>query len=291
MMKNVIPFALLATVTTASVSAEVEQPEEQLSYWDTVKVDYLGHKKGENPFYFRAGYTFLIPDSSSSEVNLSDVGGPASLAIENGPIAGSGAEVEGANFPSVIVGYTLPWLDGHLSVETILALPFTVEFKTTGTIKEESIAPYALGNIPTGVPALGEEFGETKVLPPVVTLVYRFMLDKPIRPYVGAGFSYMITFDEEVTNPVLTELGEPGLEVEDVFGFAFQGGVEYNFYKNWWVNFDVKYIAGLEAEATVTDIWVETPDLPLYDVARVGDASIKVTVDPWVYHLGVGFDF
>lgn len=285
-----VSVLLVATINTALAQVE-DSHADDMGYWEGFKVDTLGMEKGAKPFYFRAGYTSLQPDSSSSEVVLSDVGGPASLAIENGPIAGSGAEVEGADFPSAIVGYTLPWLDGHLAVETVLALPFTVEFKGTGTIANESIAPFALGNIPTGVPPLGEEFGETKVLPPVVTLVYRFRLDKPLRPYLGAGLSYMITYDEKVTNPILTALGEPGLEVEDVFGFAFQGGVEYNFYENWWVNFDVKFIAGLEAEAKVTNIWVETPGLPLYDVARVGDATINVTVDPWVYHLGVGFDF
>lgn len=290
-MNRIIPFALVATLMSTASMAEVEQASEDLGYWEGFKVNTLGMEKGSKPFYFRAGYTLLSPDSSSSEVVLSDVGGPASLAISDGPIEGSGATVGDADFPSVIVGYQLPWLDGHLSVETIIALPFTIEFKTAGTLKDESIAPYALGNIPTGVPALGEEFGETKVLPPVVTLVYRFLLDKPFRPYVGAGMAYMITYDSEVTNPVLTALGEPGLEVDDVFGFAFQGGIEYNVYDNWWVNFDVKYIAGLETEAKVTDIWVETPGLPLYEVARVGDATIDVTIDPWVYHLGVGFDF
>ena len=53
----------------------------------------------------------------------------------------------------------------------------------------------------------------------------------------------------------------------------------------------MKFIGGLEAEATVKNIWVETPDLPTYSPAEVGDASVNVTVDPWVYHIGVGFDF
>lgn len=292
-MNKVLSSALLAAMVSNSVWAEVEQPDpvKDANYWDRFKTKTLGMEQGEKPFYFRAGYTSLQPDSSSSEVSLSNVNGAASLAIDNGPIVGSGASVEPVSFPSAVVGYRLPWMDGHLSVETILALPFTVEFKAEGTLATESIAPYALGNIPTGVPPLGSEFGESKVLPPVVTMVYRFMLDKPLRPYVGGGMAYMITYDSEVTNPILTALGEPELEVDDVFGYVLQGGVEYNFYNDWWVNFDVKFIGGLEADATVTGIWVETPALPTYSPAEVGDASVTVTVDPWVYHIGVGFDF
>ncbi|MCG8312073.1 MAG: hypothetical protein MI976_02555 [Pseudomonadales bacterium] len=284
---NSIGLTMVACSVLVSPLASADVSE----MWEDFKTETLGFEQGAKPFYFRAGYTLLAPDSSSSAVTLSDVGGPASLAISDGPIDGSGASVEEVDFPSVVVGYTLPWLDGHLSLETILALPFTVEFKAEGTLVNESIAPNALGNIPTGVPALGDEFGETKVLPPVITLVYRFMLEQPLRPYVGGGVSYMISYDSKVTNPVLTEIGEPKLEIDNALGYVLQGGVEYRFYEDWWVNFDVKFIGGLEASATVSEIWVETPGLPTYSRARVGDASIDVTVDPWVYHLGVGFYF
>lgn len=293
-MNKVLTTALLAAMMSTPVWAQVEQPtaEPEGNYWDRFKTNTLGMEKGEKPFYFRAGYTSLQPDSSSDEVSLTvPSDSAATLAITSGPIAGSGASVDPVSFPSAVLGYRLPWMDGHLSVETILALPFTVEFKAEGTLADESIAPYALGNIPTGVPAMGEEFGESKVLPPVVTLVYRFMLDKPLRPYVGGGMSYMITYDSKVTNPILTQYGEPELEIDDVFGYVVQGGVEYNFYKDWWVNFDVKFIGGLEADATVSGIYVDTPALPTYSPAEVGDASVSVTVDPWVYHIGVGFDF
>lgn len=293
-MNKLMLSALLAASIGNSVSAAVEQADAETegNYWDRFKTKTLGMEAGAKPFYFRAGYTSLQPDSSSDEVSLSvPSDSAATLAISDGPIEGSGASVNPVSFPSAILGYRLPWMEGHLSVETVLALPFTVEFEAEGTLATESIAPYALGNIPTGVEPLGSEFGESKVLPPVVTLVYRFMLDKPLRPYVGAGMSYMITYDSEVTNPVLTAVGEPELEIDDVFGYVVQGGVEYNFYQDWWVNFDVKFIGGLESAATVKGIYVETPGLDLYPYAEVGDATVNVTVDPWVYHIGIGFDF
>ena len=284
MKLNSIAAALLGLALAQGAQADE-------SYWSHVKTDWLGFAPGAKPFYFRAGYTVLAPDSSSTEVYLEDVSGPADLAVDNGPIEGSGASVEDTDFPSVILGWRLPWGDGNWALETVLALPLTVEFKTTGTLANESIAPYALGNIPTGVPPLGTEFGESKALPPVVTLLYRFLAQSSLRPYVGAGFAYMITYDSEVTNPVLTAVGEPELEIDDVFGVAFQAGLEYKIAGDWWVNADLKYIAGLEATATVKDIWVETPNLPTYGVARVGNARMDVTVDPWVFQLGVGFDF
>jgi outer membrane protein len=176
-------------------------------------------------------------------------------------------------------------------LETILALPLTVKFKTSGTLVNTSIDEFALGNIPTGVPALGEEFGETKVLPPAVTLVYRFLPGRPLRPYVGAGLAYMISYDSEVTNPVLTAVSQPSLEIDDALGYVAQAGLEYNLWGDWWMNADVKFIGGLETSATVSDIWVETPGLPLYEVARVGNARLDMTIDPWVYHIGIGFNF
>lgn len=292
-MDKSILFTLLMLIMCILVFAGPNQASARndANLSDHFGADTPGGKAESTPFYFRAGYSRVEMDSSSSEVVLSHVGGLASLAIDDGPIDGSGITVEGADFPSVIVGYRLPWLAGHLSVETALALPFTIKFNTAGTLRDDSIAPYALGGIPTGVPPMGKKFGETKVLPPVVTLVYHFRLDKPLRPYVGAGMAYMIAYDEKVTNPVLTSAGRPGLEVDNAFGVTFQGGAEYNFYANWWINFDVKFIAGLETDARVSDIRVETPDLPLYDAVRVGDASIHVAVDPWIYHIGVGFDF
>ena len=285
-MHNKISAVALACLLCSPAWADDDKDEE--GYWSHVKTDWLRLEDGAKPFYFRAGYTLLSPNSSSSEVVLTDVEGPASLAISSGPIAGSGASIEDSQFPSVIVGYQFG--SGRWAMETILALPFTMKFKATGTLASESIAPYANGNIPTGVPALGSEFGETKVLPPVVTLVYRFRLDKAFRPYVGAGPAYLYAYDSKVTNSVLTEVSQPGLEVDNAFGSALQTGIEYNFHSDWWVNFDVKYI-GLKTSATVTNMYVNTPALETYEVAKVGDATIDVTADPWVYQLGVGFNF
>ena len=260
-------------------------------YWDHVKTDWLGFRDGAKPFYFRAGYTDMAPKATSSEVYLENVGGIAQLAVDNGPIAGSSASIESTKFPSMIIGMQLPWGNGAWSVETVLALPLTVKFQGGGTLANESIAAYALNNIPTGVPALGTEFGESKVLPPLVTMVYRFRHLERFRPYVGAGLAYLYSYDAKVTNPILTAVSDPKLTVDPAFGVVAQAGMEYRFWGDWFANLDVKFVGGLKTTATVKDIWVETPGLPLYQVARVGDAKMDVTVNPWVYHIGFGFNF
>src|SRR5690606_38201381 len=124
--------------------------------------------------YFRAGLLHVAPLSDSRELTLSNVDGPASLAIMDGPIAGSGAALDPLTVPAVIAGYVLPIWDGRLSLETVLSTPIHVKFRATGTLADMSLAPDALG-IPTGVPALGSELGEADAAPPLVTAVYRLL--------------------------------------------------------------------------------------------------------------------
>ena len=282
-------FVLIAAVGVSAlgVSSSVSAKDNP-HFWDRIKTERLGFGADEKPFYFRAGVSQLKVDSNSSEVVLSDVGGPASLAIDNGPIEGSGVEVEDTTIASAIVGLRLgsgPW-----SLETILALPFTMEIKATGSLANEAIAPTALGNIPTGVPPLGEIFGETKVLPPIVTLVHRFRHQHRVRPYLGAGLVYLFTYDAKLTNPVLTEVAEPSLEVEDSLGYVLQAGMDIQFSKRWSLMLDVKQIK-VDTSATLSNLYVATPDLPTYGEARVGNADIDLELSPWAYHIGIGFDF
>src|SRR5262249_51612354 len=149
----------------------------------------------------------------SDPMELANVDGPASLSVQNGPIAGSGASINSATIFSVIVGYVLPVADGKLSVETILGLPFTMKFQATGTLANESIAPYALGMVPTGVPALGSELGEAKAVPIVLTANYQLAKLGPVTPYAGGGPTVMFATGEKVTNPQLTAVSQPDMKI------------------------------------------------------------------------------
>ena len=241
-------------------------------------------------FYIRGGIAVVDPLSTSSPLELADVDGPASLAVQNGPIAGSGATVGAAVIPAFILGYRLHAMHGRLSIETVLGLPFTVKFQATGTLANQSIAPMALG-IPTGVPALGPDLGEAKAAPPIVTAVYELIDHGRVRPYAGAGVAVLFAYDAHVTNSLLTQVGKPDMSIAPAPGLVLQTGVDVHLWDNWYARLDVKFIAFMEANAAVHHIQVQTPDIPLFDTVEIGTAKMSVMVNPLIIQAGVGADF
>lgn len=241
-------------------------------------------------FYFRVGGALVKPLSSSRELEFADVDGPASLAVHNGPIAGSGATVSSATIPAGSIGWVLPTASRRWSAELVLGTPFTVKFQATGTLANMSIAPTALG-IPTGVGPLGPELGEAQALPLVVTAVYQLTGDGMFRPYLGTGPSVLIARHEKVTNPVLTAVARPEMKIAPAPGIVLQGGLDVRLWKSVYARFDVKFIALMMARAEVYHAQVKTPGLPVFDTVEVGTAKMNIWVNPLVVQAGVGFDF
>jgi outer membrane protein W len=247
-------------------------------------------KRSKKRFYVRAGVAIVKPLASSRELELADIDGAASLAVMNGPIAGSGATVSSATIPALILGYELPMFDGKIAIETVLGVPFTVKFESTGTLANESIAPTALG-IPTGVQALGPELGEAKAAPPLVTAVYRFNHENAVQPFVGAGLAVLFAYGAHVTNPMLTEVSKPEFSIAPAPGLVLQSGIEARFAGSFYARLDVKFIAFMMARGEVHHIQVRTPDLPLFDTVEVGTAKMNVWVNPLIIQAGIGVDF
>jgi outer membrane protein W len=241
-------------------------------------------------FYFRLGGAIVKPVSSSREMVLSDVDGPASLAVQNGAIAGSGATVGSASLPAVIIGWVLPTASRRWSLETVLGPPFTVKFTATGTLANMSIAPTALG-IPTGIDPLGPELGEAKALPPVLTAVYQLTSGGVLRPYLGAGASVLFSYDAHVTNAMLTAVNKPDMTIAPAPGLVLQGGLDARLWKSVYARLDVKFIALMMARAEVHHVEVKTPDLPLFDNVEVGTAKMNVWVNPFIVQGAIGVDF
>jgi outer membrane protein W len=241
-------------------------------------------------FYLRGGVARVAPLEQSREMELADVDGPASLAVMNGPIAGSGATISSTTIAAGIIGYRLKALGGRLSLETLVGKPLTLKFRATGTLANESIAPTALG-IPTGVPALGPELGEVEALPPILTAVYQIVYTGVVRPYVGAGVSVLIAMDAKITNPILSEVSQPEFSIDPAPGFVAQAGVDAKLWKQVYARLDVKFIAGMLARAEVRHTQVRTPALPLFDTVEVGTAKMSMWANPLIVQAGVGFDF
>ncbi len=242
-------------------------------------------------FSFRLGGLLMAPTGRSGEVELTNVSPMARLSgLTDGPIAGSSASLGSKMMFAVTVGYAPPILNRQLSIETILAFPFVQKMYAGGTLADTSIAPKALNSLPTGVPALGSDLGEVKVLPPVLTAVYRFFPDSRFRPYLGAGACAMLVLDAKITNPTLSSVSTPKVAIPPKLGWVVQAGTEVRFADSFFVTADFKYIGGLDVTATVRDIWVQLPSLPLYGAARVGDNVVHMPVDPIIAQIGVGMD-
>lgn len=272
------PPAPAPTAAPAGLTVEVAPVEQR-------------RERREHNFYIRAGAALVAPISSSNETELSDVSGPASLSVRNGPIAGSGSKVNSALIPAGVLGYVLPTQSRRWSIETVLGLPFTVKFENTGTLRDMSIAPTAAG-LPTGVAALGPELGEAKALPPVLTVVYQLLDHGPVLPYVGAGGSVLFSYDAKVTNRMLTEVNQPELTISSaVPGVVVQGGAEVRIIPQVWARIDVKFIALMKVDAELKHVNVKLPNLPLFESVEVGTAKASVWVNPLIVQAGVGIDF
>lgn len=115
----------------------------------------------------------------------------------------------------------------------------------------------------------GTKVGETKHLPPTLSLQYHFNTEGKISPYVGAGINYTLFFDEETTGPLQ---GLP-LDLDPSFGVATQTGLDYAFSENMLLNFDVRWM-NIETDAELDGTFLET-----------------VEIDPVVYSLTFGWKF
>jgi outer membrane protein len=281
---------VLAALLLAPAVAAADDPDAPTDAAPTVEVKAAAGKPKVNRFYVRLGVTYVKPLAQSNPVELADIDGPASLSLQNGPIAGSGTAISSATIPSAIIGYVLPVWNNRLSLETVVGPPLDVKFQATGTLRDKSIAPTALG-IPTGVMALGPELGEAKAAPPMLTAVYSIIPNGPVRPYVGLGAAVMLTYGAKTTNPILTEVSQPEMTIAPAPGLVLQTGAEARITQRIYARLDVKFIALMEANATVHHIQVRTPDIPLFDTVEVGTAKMSVWVNPLVLSGAVGIDF
>lgn len=119
--------------------------------------------------------------------------------------------------------------------------------------------------------------GETWLLPPTLLVQWHFMPKEKIRPYIGAGVNYTITYGENATASLENALGGPtDVKLSNSFGWAVQAGVDIDINENWFMNVDVKYV----------DINVDA-DFVTGSTTR----STNVGIDPIVLGFGIGYRF
>lgn len=191
----------------------------------------------------RAGIASVQPDEDSSDLKLNGVDLP-----------GTGAGVDN----SEALGLTLTYmLSPKVGIGVLAATPFEHDIKAKG---------------------LGVDAGDTRQLPPTVTLQY-FPMDpgSALQPYVGVGINYTVFFSEDVDSELEGVLGKGDLDLDDSFGLAAQVGVDFALDNNWVLNASIWYL-DIDTEAEFR-----------FDGGDRVEADVDI--DPWVYMVGVGYKF
>jgi outer membrane protein len=117
------------------------------------------------------------------------------------------------------------------------------------------------------------DLGSVWLLPPTLTAQYHFNYDN-FRPYVGAGINYTIFYSVNAGNTI------KDVSYDNAFGFAFQGGLDYDLNDKWFLNIDAKYIL------LNTDVTVDASNL-----AAGLSIPAKVDINPLLIGFGVGMRF
>lgn len=116
----------------------------------------------------------------------------------------------------------------------------------------------------------GAKVGETKHLPPTLTLQYYPMdSSSALQPYVGLGINYTAFFSESTTGA----LAGTNLELDSSWGLAGQLGIDYTINDQWLLN------------AAVWKMDINT------DVNVNGSNLGELEIDPMVYMMSVGYTF
>lgn len=206
----------------------------------------------------RIGLTHFGTDTSSGTVDVLTPAPGSSLA---GTAADTGDRVG-------LSGTVGRMMTDNLELELLLGLPF-----------KHAIKPNA--GLSTALIGLGvrgpNDIGETKHLPPILSLNYHFMPKSKVRPYVGVGVNYTKFFSEK-TSGGLADAGYTDLKLDDSWGWAAQAGIDVDISKKWFLNATVRK-ADITTEADITG-------------GALGPLQIKnIDLDPIGYSIQIGTVF
>lgn len=240
--------------------------------------------------YAKFGISRFDPDSSSGPLTFDeDTNVPIlGTVLPAGPVAGSRIGVAPDEIATITIGYLLT---RHWAIETALGLP-TLKFDNVGkgSLKEDPLVRVRiprLSNVQVG--PLDGKIADVTAAPLNAKLIYHFLPERRVRPYLGAGATYTITYNERLVDPSLwTSRTDPGtapdLKVSDEWGTILQAGVDIDLTKKWFLGLDVMRV-DLDFDNRITNV--------VTDGGVVGDvqgsnARVKVEADPYIYTLSLG---
>ena len=187
--------------------------------------------------------TAVLPDGEIDSVELATVGLPATTQTEaNDNVV-----------PTLAIEY---FFSPNLSLETICCVTQHDVDATAGLAGVELVS-------------------DAKLVPATLTVKYHFN-PGGVSPYLGAGPTYFLFFDEE-PGAATGALGITDQDLSNELGFALQAGIDIPVSRNFAVSFDAKrYFVGTTA------------------TFYAGNTAIIETehkLDPWVLSAGVGVRF
>lgn len=202
-------------------------------------------QESEGRFQVKGFITTVQPDGAITSVNTDLIGLPA----------GSQTSANDSWIPTIAAEY---FFTPNFSVETICCVtPHEVE-------GEGSLAGAAL-------------LDDVIILPATFTAKYHFTYFDGFTPYVGAGATYFVIFNEEVGADAAA-LGATEAELSDEFGFALQVGVDIPVNDR-----------GLSLSLDAKRYFVDTTA-----TFRAGsDIALQTEheLDPWVLSAGLAYRF
>ena len=207
----------------------------------------FAHEAGD--VILRMGAVSVAPDESTTVISTTSTG----------PLANTSAGVDN----NAQLGLNLVYmLNNNWGVEVLAATPFSHDLDARG-LSAYGFATTALG--------------DTKQLPPTVTLNYYFGAPgSTVNPYIGAGANYTVFFDKNLTGQAQSELGATNLELDNSAGLAFRAGVDITLNRNWLLN---------------ASVWNIDIDTDVTFNSALGNAHVGAELDPWVYMVSLGYKF
>jgi outer membrane protein W len=188
-----------------------------------------------------------------SSLRLSDA---VDLKVGGAPFAGAGLSTFEHATPSVQIGR---FLTDHIAINATLGLPPKISIYGGGTI----------GVLPDGNGGFTGKLGEITYGPTAFTMQYHFTREGRIRPYVGVGASYLITFDTK-------DAAFKDLKVGDDLAPALEAGTDIMVANKLGLFMDVK-----KAFLRPTS----------YGKFQGADVVGKTRLDPWVFSGGLAVHF
>ncbi|RZF25423.1 OmpW family protein [Paraburkholderia sp. UYCP14C] len=223
------------------------------------------HAQSAGSWEVRAGWLHLSPQDSSQPLTVNALG-------QSSTIAGSGATIGDADTFALTARY---YFTDHVAVETVLGAPPQLHFYGTGPLA------------PVG------ELGTTRAYSPAIQAEYHF--GEPgarLRPYIGAGVSYVRFGNTKLSEPVATGQllysptlgtlleGPTSTSLSSSFAPLVNAGLTYNFDSHWSIGASISYM-WLSTKATLT-----TRAAP-----GIVTTTSKVKIDPIVTFLSIGYQF